>query len=196
MRLLSKKEFERYLDKVFDEVLMYDARFSAVSRQEFEIGILLSKAACSLFRRYGYIPHTITEDPFNCSSYLFGHRIAFLNSDIIPNEWGDELLVKPFIVCNSIGVFPTESEVGDYVLFNGRLVQVIHIGYTNGRRTFQIEDIEVEISDRYYMSSDEKAEALSERMKYLRKRKENQDAWADNVDTSAISEYLSTLTVI
>lgn len=88
-----------------------------------------------------------------------------------------------------------ESEVGDYVLFNGRLVQVTHIGYTNGSRTFRIEDIEVEISDRYYMSSDEKAETLSERMKYLRKRKENQDAWADNVDTSAIEEYLSSLTI-
>lgn len=189
---MSEKEFERYLNEVFEETLSYDARFI---NQDFEIGILLSKAAFSLFRKHGYIPYAITEDPFNSSAYLFGHRIAFANSDTIPIAGGGELLIRPFVVCNSIGVFPMESEVGDYVLFNGRLVQVTHIGYTNGNRTFQIEDIEVEISDGYYMSSVEKDETLSERMRYFRKKKENRDAWADNVDTSAIEDYLSSLTV-
>lgn len=189
---MSEKEFERYLNEVFEETLSYDARFS---KQDFEIGILVSKAACYLFSQHGYIPHAITEDSFNGSSYLFGHRIAFVNSNTIPIAGGGEFLIRPFVVCNSLGVFPMESEVGDYVFFNGNLVQVVSAGTLNGNRSFKIEDVEVELHDYLYRFPFDKADALRSTKNKLKKRKAKEDSWSDNVDTSAIDEYLSAITI-
>lgn len=189
---MSEKEFERYLEEVFEDVLSYDTRFS---RENFEIGLLVSRAACMLFKKFGYIPRTITEDPFSRSSYLFGHRIAFVNSDTIPISGGGELLIRPVVVCNTIGVFPMEAEVGDYILFNGRLIQVAWIEYVNGNRSFGIDDIDVELSDNRYMTTDDKSNLLRSTMRGIKKRNAKKDAWADEVDTSAIDDYLSSLTV-
>lgn len=190
---MTEKEFERYLDEVFETVVSYEARFESGS---FEIGLLVSQNACRLFDRFGYVPHMIVDDPFNSESYLFGHRIAFVDSGSIPIVGGGELLIHPVVICNEIGVFPMQSELGDYIYFNGRLIQITGVDLINGSRSFRIEDIDVELSDRPNIAYDEWSEQIFYKVRDLESRKQKNDNLDKCVDTSAIQDYLSSIAII
>ena len=189
---LTKEEFERYLLEVYDEVGDYDAKFS---REYYEICFLVSRAACGLFAKYNNVPLHITDDPFGCNSYLYGHRIAFVNSNYIPSYDGEFYLIKPVIVCNRINHFPIESSPGDYVFCNGFLKQVRHIDYMDGSRCIGITDFDVELSKNYIMSDTDKEQTFCSTFRDIKNRNQKRDEWVKNVDNSMINDYLASLTI-
>lgn len=186
---MGERYFEKYLEKVFEEVLSYEARFS---REYFEICLLVSWSVRQLLEKYSYGQYTIMEDQLGKFSYLFGHRVVFVDDDFIPVFGGGQSLIHPVIVCNAIGVFPMEAEIGDYIFFNGRLVQVVRIDYINGNRSIHIEDIDIDLGDKLLGLSYSTAGHAN---RHYKPGKAKQDDWMNRVDTSAIDDYLSSLTV-
>lgn len=193
VRPLTKEEFEQYLLEVYAEVGYYDAKFS---RECYEICFLVSRAACGLFAKYNNVPFHITDDPFDCNSYLYGHRIAFVNSNYIPSYDGVAYLIKPVIVCSLINHFPMESSPGDYVFYNGFLKQVRYIDYMDGSRCIGITDLDVELSENYRISSTDKERTFCGAFRDIKSRNQKRDEWVKNVDTTLIDDYLSSITII
>lgn len=189
---MNKNDFGQYLHEQIERAISYDAKFS---RENFEICFLVSKSAYGLLREHSYGYLTITEDPFECASYLFGHRVAFVNGDYIP-RYDDEIeLIQPVIVCKKCGVFPLEAEVGDYIYFNSRLIQVKDVGYISGSRSFGIEDICVGISDDCPSREIDRYHTYRGVLREIEERNQIRDAWVDKADPSAINEYLSSLPI-
>lgn len=172
--------------------MSYEARFS---REYFEIAFLISRAACGILYDMNEPLHRISEDPFNCSSYLFGHRIGFVNANYIPSYNGENLLISPVIVCKNINHFPLEAEVGDYVFYNGYLKQVSYIDYIEGDRAIGVTDINIELSDNFCMSEADRKNYFCNVFKEVKTRKKNNDAWISKVDNKEINDYLSMLTI-
>ena len=137
----------------------------------------------------------ITEDPFACNSYLFGHRIAFVNANYVPSYNGEAFLIQPVIVCKNINHFPLEAEVGDYVFYNGFLKQVNHIDYISGDRVVGVTDIDVELSDNYQMSQIDREQVYCGVFRKIRAKKKKADAWINDVDNKEINDYLASLTI-
>ena len=192
MVLLTSQEFDRYLLDTYEKAAYYEAKFS---REHFEIAFLVSRTACGMLFSLNEPFHRITEDPFECHSYLFGHRVAFVGANYIPSYNGEAFLIQPVIVCKNINHFPLEAEVGDYVFYNGFLKQVKHIDYISDDRIVSITGIDVELSDNYYMSSTDRERVYCGILKELKLKKKRTDAWINKVDNKEINDYLASLTI-
>ena len=193
MKALNNNEFENYLNEVYEEALSYESRFS---REYYEIGFLVSRTACGLLARYsGEHLCLVGTDSFNGNSYLFGHRIAFVNSNYIPSFTEETFLIKPFVVCNHVNHFPMEAETGDYIFYNGWLKQATYIDMIDGSRAIGITDINVSLSDNYIMSDVDRAQTYNGILREINDRNQRRDKWVESVDTTAIKEYLSSITI-
>ena len=192
MPTLNNQDFDRYLIDTYEKAMYYEARFS---REYFEIAFLVSRTACGMLYSTNEPFFRITEDPFACNSYLFGHRVAFVNANYVPSYNGETFLIQPVIVCKNINHFPLEAEVGDYVFYNGYLKQVKYIDYLSGDRAIGVADIDVELSDNYYMSSTDREQIYCGILKELKLKKKRTDAWINKVDNKEINDYLASLTI-
>lgn len=139
--------------------------------------------------------HRIVEDPFESHSYLFGHRVAFVNANYIPSYNGDTTLIQPVVVCKNINHFPLEAEVGDYVFYNGFLKQVKYIDYIGGDRAIGVADIDIELSDNFHMNEIDRDQFYCGVFKEVKAKKKEKDAWMNKVDNKEISDYLASLTI-
>lgn len=192
MKALNNQEFDRYLLDSYEKLVQYEARFS---REYFEIAFLVSRTACGMLYNINESFLSITEDPFSSNSYIFGHRVAFVNANYIPSYDGDISLISPVIVCKNINHFPLEAEVGDYVFYNGFLKQVKYIDYMEGDRAVGVTDIDVELSDNFCMSEIDRGQFYCDVFKEVNDKKKNRDAWISRVDNKEINDYLSMLTI-
>lgn len=192
MAILNNQEFNEYLFDAYEKAVRYEERFS---REYFEISFLVSRAACRMLYDMNEPFHRISEDPFNCNSYLFGHRIAFVNANYIPSYDGEAFLIIPVIVCKNINHFPLQAEIGDYVFYNGFLKQVKYIDYIEGDRAVGVTDIDVELSDNFCMSETDRKNFFCNVFEEVKTKKRNNDAWINKVDNKEINDYLSMLTI-
>lgn len=187
---LSEREFNQLLDDLYGELCLYDAKFS---RDHFEIAVLMSNTAVQLFNRFnGALRYTQT-DPFNSNTYLFAHKVVFVDADLIMSHDGSQELMRPVIGCKEIGVFPMEAAEGDYVFFNGKLKQIKYEHFIDGRRSLEIWDPNVDLYENSPRQSYE--EQLFYTVRRLKKKKKQNDEWVDGVDSSAINEYLASLPI-
>ena len=192
MLTLNSQDFDRYLIDTYEKATYYEARFS---KEYFEIAFLISRTACGILYSMNEPFHRVIEDPFESHSYLFGHRVAFVNANYIPSYNGDTFLIQPVVVCKNINHFPLEAEVGDYVFYNGFLKQVKYIDYIGGDRAISIVDIDVELSDNFHMSERDRDQFYCGVFKEIKAKKKKKDAWMNKVDNKEINDYLASLTI-
>ena len=192
MPALNSQDFDRYLIDTYEKATYYEARFF---REYFEIAFLVSRTACGMLYSMNEPFQRIYQDPFECHTYLFGHRVAFVDANYIPSYNGETFLIQPVIVCKNINHFPLEAEVGDYVFYNGYLKQVKYIDYVSGDRAIGVADIDVELSDNYYMSQTDREQVYCGILKELKLKKKRTDAWINKVDNKEINDYLASLTI-
>ena len=188
---MTEDDFYLLLDNVYSELCTYDAKFS---RDHFEIAVLMSRTAVQLFTRFNGLYTYVRDDPYNSASYLFGHKIMFVDDDFVMSHDGSRQLIRPVIVCNKIGYFPMEAAEEDYVFFNGMLKQVKYEHFIDGQRSLEVWNVDVNLyenaSDLYPLEM-----RLYPAVRAIKKKKARDDAWINNVDSSAISEYLSSLPI-
>ena len=192
MLTLNNQDFDRYLIDTYEKATYYEAKFS---KEYFEIAFLVSRTACGMLYSMDEPFHRVIEDPFESHSYLFGHRVAFVNANYIPSYNGDTFLIQPVVVCKNINYFPLEAEVGDYVFYNGFLKQVKYIDYIEGDRAIGVTDIDVELSDNFHMSERDRDQFYCGVFKEIKTKKKNKNTWINNVDNKEINDYLATLTI-
>ena len=190
MTSLNEREFNQLLDDLYNELCLYDAKFS---RDHFEIATLMSRTAVQLFNRFNGVLRYIQNDPYHSSTYLFAHKVIFVDADFIESHDGSRELLRPVIVCKEIGIFPMEATEGDYVVFNGKLKQVKYEHFIDGRRSLEVWDLNVDLYEDVHRQSYE--ERLFYSVRSLKKRNKRDDAWVNGVDFSAINEYLSSLPI-
>lgn len=192
MPTLNNQDFDRYLIDTYEKATYYEARFP---KEHFEIAFLVSRTACGMLYSMNEPFHRITEDPFECHSYLFGHRVAFVNANYIPSYDGETFLIQPVIVCKNINHFPLEAEVGDYVFYNGFLKQVKYIDYIGGDRAIGVADIDIELSDNFHMSEIDRDQFYCGVFREVKAKNKKKDAWTNKVDNKEINDYLASLTI-
>lgn len=189
---MTSQEFDKYLLDKYEKAAYYEAKFS---REHFEIDFLVSRTAYGMLYSMNEPFHRIVEDPFESHTYLFGHRVAFVNANYIPSYDGEICLIQPVIVCKNINHFPLEAEVGDYVFYNGFLKQVKYIDYIDGDRAIGVADIDIELSDNFHMSEIDRAQFYCGVFKEAKAKKKMKDAWMNKVDNKEINDYLASLTI-
>lgn len=188
---LNETDFNQLLEELYEELCLYDAKFS---RDHFEIAVLMSRTAVQLFHRFNDALRYTQEDPYHSNTYLFAHKVVFVDDDFIISHDGSQELMRPVIGCKEIGYFPMEAVEGDYVFFNGKLKQVKYEHFIDGQRSLEVWDINVDLyGDIHHLSYEEQ---LYYAVRTIRKKKRQDDAWMNEVDFSAINEYLSSLSII
>lgn len=195
MGSLSNTDFERFINDICYEILMYDERFL---NDDFEICLLVSRVASAILREYnGFLSpiNYFSTDPFNNSVSLFGHRVAFVDADFIPSFDGTDVVVKPVITCKHDGLFPFGVEPGDYVYFGGNLKQVMSVDRIHGNSNIRIADIDVPLDDYYIPDKRRSRDEYIDAVKKIKVRNLEKEAWVETVDTSSINDYLSSLTI-
>lgn len=192
MPTLNNQDFDRYLIDTYEKATYYEAKFS---KEYFEIAFLVSRTACGMLYSMNEPFHRIVEDPFESHTYLFGHRVAFVNANYIPSYNGDTLLIQPVVVCKNINHFPLEAELGDYVFYNGFLKQVKYIDYVGGDRAIGVVDIDIELSDNFHMSEIDRDQFYCGVFKEAKAKNKKKDAWTNKVDNKEINDYLASLTI-
>lgn len=181
-------DVEQYLNEVYNKIIQYECKFSD---DFYEICVLVSKGGVSLLEGYGGFVY-VQKDPFDCSHYLYGHRIIFVNNDYIPDSNRYYHVIRPVIVCKERYMFPTEADVGDFVIYNNTLKQISDVSIISGNKTVSISDICVRLSDSFDPTGYH--QAFDRIMEYSSKRIDVRvEDWVENPDTSAITNYFNSL---
>ena len=196
MVFLNNDAFEKYLESIWQEISSCHDLFDP---DRFEIGLIMSPVACSMFQKYIGVVFSKCEDPINQAHHLFGCRIAFVDTKYIPSETEHRDIIKPLIVCRDIGYFPMNARYGDYVFYNGSLKQVVGFDDTDDGRSVCVRTLGVELYD-------------TPQMHILKDKHINgsifpdvlaewtilsgcDDGWAENADTSVLTDYINSLEV-
>ena len=164
----------------------------------FEVCLLVSELGVAGFRKYGLGEGGFYIDCNHDDYHLYGFRILFTEARTIPSLISpSDGVIEPVIICNSYN-FPDNAPVGSYIYYNGRMVQVVDVGYDKyGCTSFGIKDVRICLIGHMpddYIEYD--VDPLVIAMKKIRIRNEDRDRWAMEPDTSAISDYLDQLLVI
>lgn len=181
-------DVEQYLNEVYNKIIQYECKFSD---DLYEICVLVSKGGVSLLEGHGGFVY-VQKDPFCCDHYLYGHRIIFINNDYIPDFNRYYHVIRPVIVCKERYMFPTEADVGDFVIYDNTLRQISDVSIISGNKTVSISDICVRLSNSFDPTGYH--QALDRIMEYSRKRIDVRvEDWVENPDTSAITNYFNSL---
>lgn len=179
---------EQYLENVYDKIVQYECKFSD---SLYEICVLVSNRGVSLLTGYEGTVY-IQRDHFVCDHYLCGHRIIFVDDDYIPDFNGYYNVIRPVIVCKEKYMFPTEADVGDFVIYDNTLKQISNVSIISGNKSVSISDICVHPSG--FPDPTWRHQALDRIMEYSKRRIDVRvEDWVENPDTSAITNYFNSL---
>lgn len=182
---------EQYLNEVYNKIIQYECKFPD---EFYEICVLVSKRIVPTLENHGGFVY-LKRDLFDCSHYIMGHRIILVDEDYIPSfDHSYYDTIKPVIVCKKSYVFPTEADVGDYVIYNNILRQISDVSYIDGDRTVIINDVYVRFND-FFDSI--RFEDTTDTIRWISKGLTDVyiEDWPENPDTSAITEYFNSLTI-
>lgn len=179
---------EQYLDNIYDKIVQYECKFSD---SIYEICVLVSNRGVSLLTGYEGTVY-IQRDSFVCDHYLYGHRIIFVDDDYIPDFSGYYHVIRPVIVCKERYMFPTEADVGDFVIYDNTLKQISNVSIISGNKSVSVSDICVRLSG--FLEPTWRHQALDRIMEYSKRRIDVRvEDWVENPDTSAITNYFNSL---
>lgn len=171
--------------------------YSTTLSGDLEICLLVSKVGVYGFNRYGLGDGGIDIESYNDGCSLYGFRLLFTPEELIPSHCAfNGGIIEPVICCGQYYGFPT-VHVGTYVLFNGRLVQITAVEESSFGRSIQIKGIDIwfdsytPVEPRYRSRFDDFVITVRD----IERRNKEREQWAINPDTSAISDYLSSLTI-
>lgn len=181
---------ERYLDEVYNKIVQYECKFS---NELYDICVLVSKSVVPALRNYSGITY-VEESPFDCSHYVFGHKVILVDADYIPSFNHYYNAIVPVIVCKTSYGFPVEADIGDYVIYNNKLRQVISADLIEGNRSIIVDDVNVRL-DEFFDSI--RYEETRDAIRWVSMDQINLvvEDWAKNPDTSLITEYFNSLAI-
>jgi hypothetical protein len=181
---------ERYLDEVYNKIVQYECKFS---NELYEICVLVSKSAIPVLQNYSGITY-VDESPFDRSHYIFGNKVVLVDANYIPSFNNYCSVIVPVIVCKTSYGFPVEADIGDYVIYNNRLRQITDICLIDGNRTVTIDDVNIRL-DEFFDSI--RFEETTDTIRWVSANQINSvvEDWAENPDTSSITEYYNSLVI-
>ena len=186
---------QEFVGDLWGRITNYEARFD---RDKFEICLLISKTM-QQYRAPDGLVRYVQRNPFDFSTYLFGHRVIFTDQEYIYNfNTGMPGLIEPVVCCKDPYIFPTEAEPGDYVCFSNRIKQVVDVLYEFGNRSLRVKDIPGEFCDEMGVEAkyiDWTRNSIEQWLDYRVRKYQGRDDWTYNVDNAAINNYLSSLTI-
>ena len=190
---MSNEDCANLLDERYERVGRYERKFP---RDRYEIRFLASKAAMGLLHEHSGADMYISQDPFECSTYLLGHRMVFVDADYIPSVNETVCSIQPVICCRNLGDFPMAANPGDYIYHNGFLKQVERAGTdSDGARVLYVRDVRAELYDDCPIGSIDYLSLSNNTVRFAQRRNQETDSWVEDADTTAIKDYLSSLTI-
>ena len=194
-------DLDQYMDHFYDILKEYDERYP---RDRFEIAVLASRRGLMLLQNW----HGVYQyDPINFCTYLFAHKIIYIDSEYIRSSNGQNSVIAPVIGCKNRDDFPLNARVGELVFYNGALREITAIDDLSGliRDTIiSVSDVRGEIFEDIRgfeigtnNTKTERLRRFREKQNWMHWRAEEviRDAWADNPDISEIANYFNSLAI-
>lgn len=188
--MLNNKALDAFFDEVFEEISCYSDKYQCGN---YEIAVLVSRVGYDLLREWHpYEKQLSFNTPLDADRRLFGHRVIFGDSDVISLEKDDRKVIKPVIVPKFQGLFPESTAEGDIVMYNDCLKEVVGIEFAEENEVINIRDIPILYSEIPF--------AIDQPSPWFLKKIESEillkNAWCDSTDTSAITDYFNSISII
>lgn len=188
--MLNNKDLDAFFDEVFEEISCYSDKYQCGN---YEIAVLVSRAGYDLLRKWHpYEKQLSFNTPLDADRRLFGHRVIFCDSDVISLEKDDRKVIKPVIVPKFHGIFPESPAEGDVVMYNDQLKEVVGTGSVDGSEVINIRNIQTIYSNIPF--------AINQPSPWYLKAIESEillkNAWCDSADTSEITDYFNSISII
>lgn len=176
-------EFQLNLSDAIDKASRLNAKFGA----RYDIYMLVSDIA---IKELNTMFMQLEFDTYHTS--ICGYPILHINVPKFYSWVSDEKVIEPVIVCRDNWHFPIDADIGDYVLWNGRLKQIFGDEEIDGDRAVTIKDVGGEIDDVPDFCQQEYVKP--EFMRVKQKARAHKD-WTSSVDHSAINEFFDSIPI-